>query len=276
MSNLDRYNEQGFLLLESFFSRDEVSGFRDEIDSIINKWTAGKEQADNAVVLNDRLEKDDYDALDYSDEVGFHYDEVVNEDGVAEIIPRSIINLYLSGSVFHDLTFNERLLEAVESITGPEIRFFNSRCFLKPPKGLGTKWHRDIEFFDCTPNPIINCLIFLEDQTKENGCLKAVPGSHRKQHRGHLDIEKEFGFTPEGPFGHLPGEQYLECPAGTVVLLDHFTLHGSETNHSNKHRKLVSLGYAGAGVCNMQGEAQPSVMVKGSWQPGEVDKAALV
>jgi hypothetical protein len=82
----------------------------------------------------------------------------------------------------------------------------------------------------------------------------------------------EFGLTLDDPFGHLPGEIYLECPAGTVLLLDHFTLHGSETNHSITHRKLVSLGYASADVKNMEGEPQASIMVRGSWQPGEIDK----
>jgi ectoine hydroxylase-related dioxygenase (phytanoyl-CoA dioxygenase family) len=124
------------------------------------------------------------------------------------------------------------------------------------------------------PNPIINALVFLDDQTRENGCLKVVPKSHLSAPRGPLDLRREFPDVPaahleeRGYCGPLPGEVALVCPAGSLVLLDHFTLHGSETNSSAASRRLISLGY-GAPCVSQDGGVPASVLVRGARLPFE-------
>ena len=267
------YNRDGFAVAEGFFDAARVNSMLAEIDRIIARCTGSEGHLpDNSLTLSDRLEKEDYDALDYSNRVGFHFDEIRRDDGTTAIVPRSIINLFLSGGVFHDLPFDPRLLDLIQEVTGPEIRFFNSRCFLKPPGGLGTKWHRDIEFFDCEPNPIINCIVVLEEMSRDNGGLKVVPGSHWSQRRGKLDLKQEFCITSQDPFCSVPGEVYVMCPAGSVILLDHFCLHGSETNHSDQSRRILSLGFAGPLVKTLAGEFVANVLARGKRKSGEIAK----
>lgn len=250
------YDEQGFCLIENYFSDAEIDQINSAIDDLIHNHEVTPQ---NSLVLNNHLDAEDYERLDNAKHVAYHLDEL--EDG--SVIHRSINNLVYSEGFIKDLICSDKVLNFIEALTGPDIHAFNTRCFIKPKKGVGTKWHRDIEFFDAQPNPIINCLIFLEDQTIENGCLKVVPGSHKKQLRGELNIEKEFGFEPDSPFCTLPNEKFCVCPKGTIIAVDHFTLHGSNHNQSDNSRRLLSLGYAGPNVTLTDGTPCPGMPVRG-------------
>ncbi|EDQ87689.1 uncharacterized protein MONBRDRAFT_37877 [Monosiga brevicollis MX1] len=282
-----KYDEQGFLLLPKFFTPREVGALRSEMDRLLAQAPTDPMHSTNALVLDAQLTKLDYDKLDLSRRLGFHFDRGTpsvpgalpqhqpSREAPDTFIPRSIINVFYESDVLQRLVFHPRLVDQVLTpVLGEEIRFYNSRCFLKPPRGLGTAWHRDIEFFDADPNPIINVLVFLDDQTLENGCLRVIPRSHLSAPRGRLDLQAEF---PEllvseqwekGYSGPLPGEVAMACPAGSLLLVDHFTLHGSSDNMAASTRRMISLGYADVAQTRA-GDVPRSILVRGQRQPNE-------
>ena len=77
----------------------------------------------------------------------------------------------------------------------------------------------------------------------------------------------------------LPGEFSLAgLPLGTLVLVDHFTLHGSSANRGGSRRRMLSLGFAGPHVHTVDPlapEAPPkparNIAVRGEREAGEVD-----
>ena len=85
----------------------------------------------------------------------------------------------------------------------------------------------------------------LEDCTKQNGCLWAVPGSHnlgvhRRFKRNNAGTGVEF--VPKEPVvWDLKDAVPLECPAGTLVLIHSAVVHFSHENTSPNTRHAYSI-----------------------------------
>lgn len=85
----------------------------------------------------------------------------------------------------------------------------------------------------------------------DNGCLWAVPGSHR------LGVLRRFKrdasgtgteFEPKDPEKFdLTGAVPLEIPAGSLVILHNAVVHYSDKNSSNKSRHAYSIHIVEAG-----------------------------
>ena len=74
------------------------------------------------------------------------------------------------------------ILDAVESIVGPDILCWSSRFFIKDPGDGGfVSWHQDVTYWglDVSEN-ILTAWIALSPATRGNGVMKVIPGSHTK------------------------------------------------------------------------------------------------
>lgn len=85
----------------------------------------------------------------------------------------------------------------------------------------------------------------LDNCTKNNGCLWAVPGSHRLGvHRRFRRRDDGQGceFVPKEPVTWDLSEAVpIECPAGTLVLIHAGVVHYSEDNISADARHAYSI-----------------------------------
>ena len=86
---------------------------------------------------------------------------------------------------YFTLMSNPKILDAVESLIGPEI-FSNPVYNVRPkvPKVAAgaVPWHQDKSYWpDANSNPVITVWIPLVDSTHENGCLHLIPGTHRRR-----------------------------------------------------------------------------------------------
>jgi phytanoyl-CoA hydroxylase len=101
---------------------------------------------------------------------------------------------FLAGPAVFRALVNEDLLDAVESLIGPEITSNSVQYVrIKPPeqyipkyqKGVpilgATSWHRDhgVVLPEADETKILIVWFSLNDATIENGCLQIVPRSHR-------------------------------------------------------------------------------------------------
>ena len=150
---------------------------------------------------------------------------------------------------------NPKLLDAVESIIGPEI-YSNpvQHVRLKPPEHLTprdaegriqlaqTPVHQDNGVItpDADGTDMLTVWFPLWDATVENGCLTVWPGSHR---RGLIDHCFSFNglaipqkFVESEP---LP----LPMKRGDVLFLTKLTMHASLSNHSDNIRWSYDLRY---------------------------------
>jgi phytanoyl-CoA hydroxylase len=169
--------------------------------------------------------------------------------------------LWVGPAVFNTLR-NERLLDAVESIIGPEI-YSNpvQHVRLKPPEDrtpinpetghiqLGaTPWHQDngVVLPEADETQILTVWFPLWDASAENGCLQVVPYSHRDGLLLHCP-----GTGKRAGFGlHIPDQLFRKADAiplpmkrGDVLFLTSRTCHASLSNYSDTVRWSFDLRY---------------------------------
>ncbi|GAB4457333.1 MAG: hypothetical protein OHK0029_16960 [Armatimonadaceae bacterium] len=145
---------------------------------------------------------------------------------------------------FADYLGDERLLDAIGSILGKEMRFWGARALWSPEnEDYNLIWHRDGNdetYFDPTGNTThvqFNAALGYDD------CFRAVAGSHR---RPMTDEERSVIRKGTGP---LPGETVARCEPGDVVLMNAMTVHRG-TSPANGGRRTLHF--------SLQPKAEPT------------------
>ncbi len=160
-------------------------------------------------------------------------------------VPRRIYHPFDQHEAFRSLGSNDRLLDKIESLIGPDINLQHSKLNMKPAKvGSVVEWHQDLAYFPHTNDSLVTTLIYLDDATMQNGCLQVLP-RHHTHFFSHSDERGFFaGMMTEtiddGRFGHpVP----LEAPAGSVIFMHGMTPHTSLPNHSDQPRRTLIFEY---------------------------------
>ncbi|MCY3870467.1 MAG: phytanoyl-CoA dioxygenase family protein [Gemmatimonadetes bacterium] len=121
----------------------------------------------------------------------------------------------------------------------------------KPGYGPPLYWHQDFMKWQspeaATPWPIrIFLSYYLTDTTRENGCLRMIPGSHRKRHKLHDILPKAHGSEIQAiddlshpAFADYPDAIDIPLNAGDLVIADARILHGAWPNQTAKRRTLL-------------------------------------
>lgn len=103
--------------------------------------------------------------------------------------------------------------------------------------------HQDIHAHDTSHLAFqeyhLNCAIFVDDATFENGCLEIVPG-----YKGQLLPKKPDGSIVDEMSKKLPW-MLLEVKAGSILFFNCWIPHKSELNRSNNARRTIFLTFNG-------------------------------
>ena len=149
---------------------------------------------------------------------------------------------------FMNIARQPEILNMVEQLIGTDFALWNSSFFAKPARvGTKTPWHQDGEYWPIRPLATCSVWIAVDPSTPENGCLRVIPGSHRRRELGKHDYNGAEGLS-------LPLEirqdEYDESSAqdivlkrGQISLHDVYLIHGSEPNRSGKPRRGMTLRY---------------------------------
>ena len=164
----------------------------------------------------------------------------------------------LRGRASFEFLRNDRLLDMVESLVGPEITcspIQHTRA--KLPAGVTPSgsdphvapWHQDagVTWEEADPHFILTVWLPLGAATPENGCLQILPRAHRnglvqhhiKQGLGTVIIAEE-----------MPQIAQLTLPMdkGDVLLMDKQTPHRSTPNNADMVRWSMDLRYQQTGT----------------------------
>ncbi|MCW7539597.1 phytanoyl-CoA dioxygenase family protein [Aquabacterium sp. A7-Y] len=147
-------------------------------------------------------------------------------------------------ATFSDLASHPGLLDVIEALIGPNILFHYSKLNMKGPKvGSVVEWHQDFSYYPHTNSDLLTALIFFDAATEENGCLRVIPGSHR---RGLCSHEVDGYFR--GKVSEVDESQAvsIEVPPGSVLFLHCLTLHASARNGSSLPRRTFLPAYRAA------------------------------
>ncbi len=156
---------------------------------------------------------------------------------------------------------DNRALDAVAQLIGPNVEFNNSKINAKQP-GASTevKYHQDFMFQPHTNEDLIACLFFLDEVTLENGPLNVVPGTHRAELWDHWHDGVYTGtVSTDVETAHVGDAVPVYGPAGSACLMHTRLLHGSAPNTSDHARTLLINEYRAEDSKPLQVNHLPSV-----------------
>lgn len=200
------YDRDGFVLVENFFSADEV-------DALLRH------------VKDDRIAGSTHSMPDTS-----------GRDSKLSIWSE------LSQDIFGRVSASPRVVDSARALLREDVYHWHSKVMLKEPKvGGAWEWHQDYGYWyhdGCLYSRMVSCLIALDGATRENGCLKVLTGSH---HIGRLDHGQQGNQVGADParlraVEELLPVRYVEAPAGSALFFHCNLLHASEPNTSDRPR----------------------------------------
>lgn len=174
---------------------------------------------------------------------------------------------HLDIKTLSDIIGSEKLVSKITSILGKDVLCWRSEWFPKYPGDEGTDWHQAQSFVEFEGDPKLSptieskgpweltAWIAFTEATKENGCMKVMPGTH---HTWYFDEKRNIEYDPEmvnkkekegkktGFYGYdwdllkhdpdwMPDEskaKHLEIKAGQFFVFTSRCLHASEPNTS--------------------------------------------
>ncbi len=157
---------------------------------------------------------------------------------------------------FAELVAAPDALRALQILGYDNPKWASGFIISKPPHSPALFWHQDWWGWDepisqtWAHPPQAFLMYYLVDTTPENGCLRLVPGSHRKRHPMHDGVPDSHTTDlremadPEHPAYHTTeGEVDAPVKAGSVVIGDSRMLHASHANMSDHRRTVITLWY---------------------------------
>ncbi len=226
---LSRYERDGFLWFEGFFSWDRIAPFFDELRQMEN---------DSELMRSDK---------------------VISDPKSGAI--RSVFAMHEISERFDRLTRDPRILGMVRQLLGSEVYIHQSRINDKFGfEGSGFQWHSDFETWhaeDGMPRMrAISASIMLTDNNEFNGPLMLIPGSHHyfvpcvgetpEKNWDNSLQRQEVGVPSQDALADLAkrgGIQAPKGPAGSLLLFECNVLHASNENMSPWPRSNLFFVY---------------------------------
>ncbi|MGE0591924.1 MAG: ectoine hydroxylase [Vicinamibacterales bacterium] len=186
-------------------------------------------------------------------------EETIREPDGGEV--RSVFRFHALDDVLARLVRDRRLVGPVAQLLGGPVYVHQSRVNLKPGfSGKDFYWHSDFETWhveDGMPRMrAVSASIALTDNEVFNGPLMLIPGSHRvfvtcigetpDDHYRQSLRRQEYGVPDQVSLRRLADRGGIVAPtgpAGTVVLFDCNTMHGSNSNISPYPRRNAFVVY---------------------------------
>lgn len=216
---------------------------------------------------------------------------VLEENGLV----RALHGCHLYSSIFEGLTHHAHLLEPAMQILGTEAYVHQFKINLKLAFGGEVwPWHQDYIFWkyeDGMPNPhVVNIAVFLDDITEFNGPMYMLPGSHRLglidavakaaeegKEEWHNNVSANLRYT-------VPNEVVVEQEkkhgmisatgkAGSILIFDPNTIHGSSPNISPNDRELLVITFNSVtNTPDLPANPRPEFLVSRNFSPLHVRK----
>lgn len=183
-----------------------------------------------------------------------------------------LLDRHYDQSFIWEIAVQPAILDVVESLIGPDILLLATHFFCKyGPSDKFVAWHQDVTYWGLEPAISITAWYALDDSDRGNGCMRAIPGTHRSDIVEHeksgsgknlLSADQEIKVSPALEQQAVD----LELKAGEFSLHDGKVIHGSEPNRSSRRRSGLTLRYIPPSVRQIEGAGRPyrPILVRGN------------
>ncbi len=255
-SQLDDYERDGYVVVENLVPTDEVliplkAEYTDRLRTLCRRW-AKERRIPAASACGDFSEM-----IMTAVQFGVDYFQPLDISLPTGTIDKT--TPFHAGPAVFDLLTNRHLLDAVESLLGPELTSNPiQHVRIKPPENVltgrenrphivATDWHQDrgVTLEEADQSNMVTVWMAVTDATEHNGCLRAIPGSHKNDMLTHCPASGQL-HIPANTFDESQAEA-LPVHAGGAVLFHPNTIHSSLSNDSDKIRWSFDLRYTVTG-----------------------------
>ena len=248
-SRLQQFQSDGFLILEEFNTTKEC----DDLVRRAEELSTGFNYEGHPSVFQttDQAKTTDDYFLNSGDRISFFFEKDAFDDS-GKLKNDLFHSLNKIGHALHDLdpVFNSfsrspQMKKMVAELELNDSVIIQSMYILKHAKiGGVVDVHQDSSFLYTEPESCIGFWFALEDATKENGCLWAMPGGHKTSLRSWFRKKEEGGtemFMLNNEPMSMEGMIPLEVKKGTCIVLNGLLPHYSLPNTSGKSRQAYAI-----------------------------------
>ena len=176
----------------------------------------------------------------------------------------------------NDLIRNERILDAVEDVLGPDILCWGTSFFIKEARNPSfVSWHQDSTYWGLDPADIVTAWVALSDSTVGNGAMRVIPGSHAMAQMPHNDTFRSDNLLSRGQEIMVEVDEAqadaLVLGAGEMSLHHVRLIHGSEPNPSDQRRIGFAIRYLPTYVRQIAGSRDWATLVRGVDEHGNFE-----
>lgn len=112
--------------------------------------------------------------------------ETASGGRLTALSPSSRYKLHVKLPWAHAIASDPAILDAIESLIGPDILIFTSTMFVKEPQtDAVTLWHQDAAYFGLRPHEHVTAWVALSEASATAGCMTFL--SHHGAHHGEHD-----------------------------------------------------------------------------------------
>ncbi len=243
------FERDGFLVLERLIDPAACDALRARADDLVDAFDPGPVAA--VFSTTSRVQdRDDY-FLGSGGDVRFFFEEdAFDGDGALTRPKAQALNKF--GHAMHDLdpvfdrfSRQPQIAETVRALGYADPLLLQSMYIFKPPHiGGEVVPHQDGTFLYAAPKPVLGLWFALEDASRDNACLWALPGGHlgglKSRYARHTDGSTDMTVHDATPWDTTGGVA-LEVPKGTMIALHGLVPHWSGPNRSDKSRHAYTL-----------------------------------
>ena len=141
----------------------------------------------------------------------------------------------------YQIATNEKLLDVVETLIGPNILLYNTSFVIKEPHSkTHISWHQDLTYWGFNDDKQVAAWVALSDATEESGCMHMIPGSHKNGRVNHKTTKDQNNLLHHG-----------------------WTMHTSYPNLSNDRRIGLTINYISTDMYQTQTDNDSAMLVRG-------------
>lgn len=238
-ADIIRYHEQGFLAVRNAFSPEEVNsaltGLADLIAGRIPEFQniqfrAGAQDSLASMSVEERM-----DAV------------------------RRLLYFVDYESRTNAIAHHPKLLALVNRLLGAEGHMFQDMALIKPPDGREKPWHQDHAYFELTPaTKVVGVWIALDPAGVENGCMRVMPGWHKREKFFHFQI-RDLQICDAEMAGLQDQRVAVPLPPGGCLIFDSYIPHGTPSNFTATRRRALQFHYAPADAQKITAEERVAI-----------------
>ncbi len=165
----------------------------------------------------------------------------------------SMVGMPYLPAVFSELIAWPAAIDALHALGFDRPRYWSAYIIAKEPNSSASYWHQDWPYWDhavsgeTEPHQLF-LMYYLTDTSRENGCLRAIPGSHRRwvpQHDmgGHDEGTRHEDPAASPAYSDSPEQVDLSVKAGDLLVGDARILHAPHANQTDERRTVITMWY---------------------------------